>query len=368
MRRISARPKGVPALVVAGMAPEPMIAATIALQWDLPSVVVVQHTIDSDRDTLTRTVSDLGGIVEREEIDLDHTCTSCAIREDVVPTLERLAGSGRWAAIVAHLPVTAEPMQVCRVVEGVPGAAPHVRIGAVVVALDGTTLLEDVVGDDLIVERPLPVREDDPRGVAETTAAFVEYADVVALYGEADDQGRALVETLARSHVPVVDGLSQISATELAAGVHSHPDSEEWASPLGAPGTLTPAGTGVWTLDFRSDRPFHPRRLRESIEALGAGPRRSRGCFWLPSRPAQVCQWDGAGGMLSIGHFAHWSGREPFTRIVVVGTDDGRDDLEQTLRSCLVTDEELHAEEKWRRLGDGLEPWLGPLDDPSGVA
>lgn len=368
MRRITTRAKGVPVLVVAGMAPEPMVAATLALQWDLPSVVVVQHAIDPDHDTLVRTVSDINGIVEQEEIDLEHACTSCAIREDVVPTLERLAASRKWGAIVAQLPVTAEPMQVCRVVEGVPGAAPHVRIGAVIVALDGATLMDDLVGDDLIAERNLPVREDDPRGVAETTSAFVEYADVVTIFAEADDRGRALVETLARSGVPVVDGLSYIDATELADGIHNHPETEDWVSPVGAVNNLAPAGEGVWTLDFRSERPFHPHRLRERIATLGGGARRSRGCFWVPSRPAQVCQWDGAGGMLSIGSFDHWSGKAPFTRIVVVGTDDGREELVEALTSCLATDDEMRRGDVWQVAGDGLEPWLGPLDDTSEVA
>ena len=36
------------------------------------------------------------------EIDVEHACTSCAIREDIVPTLERLAASGTWETIVAR--------------------------------------------------------------------------------------------------------------------------------------------------------------------------------------------------------------------------------------------------------------------------
>ena len=367
MRRITTPGKGVPVLLVAGMSAEPMVSATIALQWDLPSVVVVQHSIDPTRDALVRTVSDINGIVEQEEIDLEHACTSCAIREDVVPTLERLAASQKWGAIIAQLPVTAEPMQVCRVVEGIPGAAPHVRIGAVITALDGATLLDDLVGDDLIAERDLPVREDDPRGVAETTSSFVEYADIVTIFGESEARGHALVQTLARSGVPVVEGLSTIDATSLAAGIHNHPETEDWVSPVGAISTVTSAGEGVWTLDFKSERPFHPHRLRERIATLSGGASRSRGCFWLPSRPDQVCQWDGAGGMLSIGSFDHWSGQEPFTRIVIVGTDDGRESLAEALHACLATDEELRRADHWQLLGDGLEPWLGPLDDANEV-
>ena len=105
------------------------------------------------------------------------------------------------------------------------------------------------------------------------------------------------------------------------------------------------------------------------VEVLGGGHRRTRGCFWLPTRPTQVCQWEGAGGMLSIGTFDDWYDMRPHTRIVVVGTDEGREELETALRSCLLTDDEIERHGlRWRVPGDGLEPWLGPVDGVSEVA
>ena len=97
---------------------------------------------------------------------------------------------------------------------------------------------------------------------------------------------------------------------------------------------------------------------------LGGGHRRTRGCFWLPTRPTQVCQWEGAGGMLSIGAFDDWYDMRPHTRIVVVGTDEGREELETTLRSCLLTDDEIERHGlRWRVPGDARP--LGPVDGVS---
>ena len=334
MRRIRAPKDGAPVVLVAGVSATPMVSAAIALQWDLPSVVAVQHSIDPAREVLVRTVSDITGLIERVEIDVEHACTSCAIREDIVPTLERLAASGTWETIVAQLPVTAEPMQVCRVVEGMPGVAPHVRIAGVVVALDAGTLVEDLVGDDLVAER-----------------------------------GLSLVKALARPGAIVSEGTTGVDPAALARGIHNHPEAEDWVSPVCLTPVAEPAASDVWTLDFRSDRPFHPQRLRERVEVLGGGHRRTRGCFWLPTRPTQVCQWEGAGGMLSIGTFDDWYDMRPHTRIVVVGTDEGRDTLEAALRSCLLTDDEIEKHGlRWRVPGDGLEPWLGPVDGVSEVA
>ena len=113
-----------PVILVSGIAEEPMATATIGMQWDLPSAVVVRHEIDPEREMLIRTVSDARGLLERIEISVEHACVGCAIREDVVPTLERLAVTGQWGAIIAQLPVTAEANQVCRVLGYEPRRRP----------------------------------------------------------------------------------------------------------------------------------------------------------------------------------------------------------------------------------------------------
>ena len=86
------RPK-VPVILVSGVAESAMLSATISLQFGLPDAVMVRHIIDPERQLLTRVVSDLTGVIEHEEINLAHACVACAIREDIVPTLERLARS-----------------------------------------------------------------------------------------------------------------------------------------------------------------------------------------------------------------------------------------------------------------------------------
>ena len=55
-----------------------------------------------------RTISHAEGLLEQEQIPLEHACVSCALREDILPTLERLAQDGRWDSIVAGLPVATE--------------------------------------------------------------------------------------------------------------------------------------------------------------------------------------------------------------------------------------------------------------------
>ncbi len=352
-----------PVLLVAGVDEHAMLATCLSLQLGLPSAVTVRHTIDARRQVLIRVVSDVTGVLEREEIHLAHTCVTCAIREDVVPTLERLASAGTWGCVVACLPVGAEPCQVCRVLAWDPRRAPHVAVAGVVAALAGSTLVTDLLGGDLLDERGLASSEDDRRGVAEVAAAMVEYADVVCLDAEPEREGLDLVAALARPDVPVVTGPSLLDARSLALGVHRHAEAEAWVAEVRR-GALPPLpSSAVWRLDLRSGRPFHPLRLHDEIAALGGGRRRSRGCFWLPTRPGTVCVWDGAGGQASVGASRPWGTETPLTRLTVLGLDDDREEVAEAFARCLLTDRELSARgTAWDEVWDGLEPWLGPIE------
>ncbi|SNS60387.1 GTPase, G3E family [Micrococcales bacterium KH10] len=357
----------VPVLVVCGIDEPAMMATSMSLQFGLPNAVAVRHTINLQRQQLTRTVSDVMGVLEYEQIDLAHTCVSCAIREDIVPTLERLAALDRWDAIIACLPVAAEAVQVCRVLGNTPRAVRRVDISAVVTALDGTTVSEDLLGEELLCERGLATFEGDERGVAEVACAMVEYADVVSLSETPSSQENALVAALARPRVPMIDDPALLNAVALATGVHRHQVTEDWVAEVRRGELPDMADSGVWRLDLRSDRPFHPVRIHDELMILGGGPRRSRGCFWLPTRPQDICVWDGAGGQTSVGALEQWAhGQTPLTRLVIVGLADSAGDcqeIEAAFHRCLLTDEELASRGQiWEESFDGLEPWLGPIN------
>jgi len=355
-------PGKIPVILISGVEDEPMASAAIAMQWDLPQAVAVHHIVDPEREVLWRIVSDAHGVIERVEIDVEHACVSCAIREDIVPTLERLGADGRWETIIAQLPVTAEATQVCRVIGWAPQHAPHIRVAASVVALSVEHLLDDLLGDDLVNERDLPVRADDNRGVAEVACAMVEYADLVAVGDVLGAAEAEVLRALARPEVPVVESFGDVDPRRLATGVHQHRRSETWVAEVRRYALPERNLREAWVLDLESERPFHPERLHAAISTLGGGPRRSRGCFWLPTRPDQLCVWDGAGGQLSVGTTQAWGHREPLTRITIVGVDDDREELERAFGSCLLTDDEMvERGPYWEASEDGFEPWLGPI-------
>lgn len=87
--------------------------------------------------------------------------------------------------------------------------------------------------------------------------------------------------------------------------------------------TVRRSGQGAWTLILHSNRPFHPERFSARMENLGTGRVRTWGHFWLPTRPAQLASWDGAGGQVSVGVTGPWH-QLPDTHLVVVGTGMSR--------------------------------------------
>lgn len=352
-----------PIVLVTGVHPDAMAVLTVGLQWDLPCAVAVRHRIDVERQVLERVVSDPTGVLERTEIDLEHACVSCALREDVIPTLQRLANDGRWSSVIAHLPVGARAEQVCAVVAGEARVARDLRITAVMAAVAGSSVEADLLGDDLLAERGLHTSHDDRRGVGEVLAGMIEYADVVVLTEEAEPSGHGLVRALARPDAAVLADTSEVDSSSLVSGrLHRHEITAAWVAADRRAPLPDVAGDDVWRVDLRSDRPFHPERLLEDIGRLGSGRHRSRGCFWLPTRPGRVCAWDGAGGQLSIGSSHTWRPGPPHTRIVLIGVGWRPAGLERAFDSLLVTPGEIRRRGRFWEVGeDGLEPWLGPV-------
>ena len=353
-----------PLVVVTGVEPRAIDATLLNLSWDVPGTVAVRHHIDPVGQVLTRVVSHAGGVLEREHTTLEHACIGCALREDIVPTLQRLARERRWSAVVLGLPAGMDADQLTHLATRDTQLARHVRLSSLVAALDGEGAVEQLLGDQLLRERGWHTGPDDDRGVGEVLAAQVERSDLVAITGSAVPEAVALARALARPGADVVADAGLVDLADLTARRHEHQAALAWSSPL-VEGDLPPlAGDGVWRLDLCSPRPFHPERLLEGIDRLGSGAHRSRGCFWLPTRPDSAVEWSGAGGQLSIGNHGSWGRTLPRTRLVFTGLGTAPTGLADAFEEALLDlHEALPGRSGWDLVEDGLEPWLGDIRD-----
>ncbi|GAA4689127.1 GTPase, G3E family [Promicromonospora umidemergens] len=359
----------IPVSVLASSDPVLRDSALFGLLMDAPGVVAVRHDISTDH--LRRVVLDATGVIEDVIVPLEHACLSCAVREDAVPTIARLARDGRWTQVLLALPVSAEPLPAARAlaVEAEPGGAlDHTRVATSFTIVDVDTLHQDLFGDDTLVERGLELTADDERSVGEALAAQIEQADLVVVCGseQLSATTSGLLDRLRGAGTRRVDGLHALSAADLAAATHSPAHAERRAHPLGARVVKGPGSSPddrSWTLELRSSLPFHPERLLDHIEELSTGGLRARGVFHVADRPGLACLWDGAGGQLAVADLGPWSevcaGTKPHTRIVVVGVADDRQRLREAFHAALCTPEEVAAGVEWLWREDHLAPWLG---------
>ncbi len=93
-----------PLSVLASIDPVVRDVAVAALVLDSTTAVVVRHDLRPDEGTLRRLVIDATGVLEDVLVPLAHPCVLCSTREDAVPTIARLAASGRWTPNQAVMP------------------------------------------------------------------------------------------------------------------------------------------------------------------------------------------------------------------------------------------------------------------------
>ncbi|MFE6158869.1 CobW family GTP-binding protein [Streptomyces sp. NPDC056486] len=371
--------------IVGGLHSDARKEAVERLLSTVPGSVALHHDLATAvHGTVVRTVRDATGVLSTGEAPLVNDCACCALREDLVPELERLADSGLTRLAVVELWDSVEPKAMAEVITA------HVREGlrlsGVITAVDPALLLPYLGNGDDLMEAGLAAAATDQRTVADTWARQLEYAPVLAVADspEADDEDRALLAQLhpTARQVPI-SGHGDLAGAALAGF-----DVEAAAAAQHPSCALLPTDAdeaGVATLVWHRERPFHPERLYQALEDLTCAAARSRGRFWLADHPDTLLGWDAAGGALcveSAGPWlaslpdAAWEMVPPVRRAAaaidwhpehgdccqhLVFTSPGldREGLEEVLESCLLTDEEYAAgRDAWKHLPPAFDTLL----------
>ncbi|MET9377651.1 GTP-binding protein [Streptomyces sp. NPDC002992] len=374
---------GLSVALVGGLHSDARRAAVDRLLATVPGSVALHHDLATapETGTVARTVRDATGVLSTDETPLVNDCACCALREDLVPELERLADAGLTRLAVVELWDSVEPKAMAEVV-----AAAGLRLTAVLTAVDPALVLPYLGNGDDLADAGLAAAATDQRTVADTWARQLEYAPVLAVVDspDADDEDRAL---LAQLH-PTARQVPVESGTELASAALGGFDVEAAAAAQHPACALLPQEadqSGVATFVWHHTRPFHPERLYAALEDLTCAAARSRGRFWLADRPDTLLHWDAAGGALcveSVGPWlaslpdAAWEMVPPIRRAAaaldwhpehgdrcqhLVFTSPGldREGLAEVLDSCLLTDAEYAAgREAWKQLPPAFDNLL----------
>ena len=334
-------------------------SAALSLTLDRDDTVVITHDILDGG--VRRTVSDATGVLETVVTPLDHACVSCAIREDVLPTLVGLRRRGAWRHAIVALPVTAEPAPLVRLLDAElrrGGSLDGAQFGTLAAVVDAQTLKEDAFSDTWLVDAGSALHEEDDRVIAEAVAPILGAADVIVLAcdGDVSDDAHAVADHLRGDGSQVVaTSLSNLTPVLIGRPRGRSRDCLERADPLSLPRRSPRDRAGVWTLRLSSDHPFDATRLRENLHRLADHRVRARGHFWVASRPDAACVWEEAGGQLSVGEIGPWEGRRRRTELVVTGIGDERATIADAFAATLSSPSEPASL-------DLLEDWFGEVD------
>ncbi|MEV7393721.1 GTP-binding protein [Streptomyces sp. NPDC091215] len=385
-----------PVAIVAGLHADARRAAVEEILRTVPGAVALHHDLTSAVDSAVhRTVRDADGLLGSGDVPLVNDCACCALREDLVPELLRLAEDGRYRLAVVELWDSVEPQGMAPVIAA--AGAPLVLTGVATVVDPALVLPYLSSGDDL-ADAGLAAAPTDQRTIADTFARQLEYPTVIALVedgssgeggvggGAADDTDRALLTQL-------TPGARKVRAENgaLGAALLAGFDMAAAAARVHPACALLPQECdehGVSTFVWRHERPFHPQRLYAALEDLTCAAARSRGRFWLADRPDTLLSWDAAGGALCVESAGPWLAALPdaawemvpaerrlaasvdwhpehgdrcqYLTFTSPGLD--RDGLPALLDACLLTEDEYAAgRDRWQQLPHAFDDLLDPV-------
>lgn len=375
-----------PVVIVGGLHADARREAVETLLREVPGSVALHHDLSTGpAGTVRRTVRDATGETAWGETPLVNDCACCALREDLVPELERLADGGLTRLAVVELWDSVEPRGMAEVIAAHGGGA--FRLTNVLTAVDPALVLAALSNGDDLAEAGLAAARADRRTVGDTFARQLEYAPVLAV-AEGPATGLDDLALLRQLHplarrLPIGSGQLGPAAVAgfdvAAAAAAQHPacarlphDCDEH---------------GIGTLVWRRRRPFHAGRLYAALEDLCCAAARSRGRFWLADRPDSLLAWEAAGGALCVENAGPWMAALPDAawelmpaerrtaaaldwhpehgdrgqHLVFTSPGLDRSGLLSLLDSCLLTDDELASgAQAWRR-PTGFDELLDPV-------
>lgn len=345
---------------------------------------------------------------EEKLVEMSNGCICCTLREDLLVEVSRLAREDRFDYLVIESTGISEPLPVAETFtfrdEEDNSLADIADLDTMVTVVDAVNFPVDLDIADRLQDRGESLGEEDMRTVSDLLIDQVEFADVIII-NKVD-----LVTSIERERL--VHALGQINrkAEILYASFGKVPLDKvmgtgrfDFARAMQSPGWLaeirgehTPETEeyGIGSFVYRARRPFHPARFAEALKTDWPGHvLRSKGFFWLASRPDAAGEWSQAGGIVRHGPAGIWWAAAPREHwpddpeyrarierefdgeygdrrqeIVFIGQHLDPAETGRILDRCLLTDTEMATgPEGWKTLSDPFPAWFADNDEDAPV-
>ena len=313
------------------------------------SEVNIDARLVKDQNTLSRT--------EERLVEMSNGCICCTLREDLMIEVEKLARENRFDYLLIESTGISEPVPIAQTFSFVDeqsgiDLSRWATIDCMVTVVDAFNFAKDFGSLDTVFSRRLNDDESDRRTIVNLLTDQIEFADVIVL-NKADlvsvDQLRELRAIMVALNPAAKVIESSFSNVEIGrvvnTGLFNYEKAEQsagWIQELNKleHGRHVPETEeyGISSMVFRDTRPLHPKRFWNYIQQnWPAGIIRSKGLFWIASRPADALNWSQAGGSVRAESAGVWWASMPAA---------------QRLRYQAYTENRDTIDSRWGRFGD----------------
>lgn len=332
---------------------------------------------------------------EEQLVEMSNGCICCTLREDLLEEVARLGREGRFDYLLIESTGISEPLPVAQtftfVAEDGTSLSSVARLDTMVTVVDASAFPAGLEAHETLADLSMGAGAEDDRSLASLLVEQVEFADVIVLnkLDLATPDQRHAVEARVRALnpdarlVPAVRG--QVPVKEiLGTGLFDMDAAVQrpaWAQELDGTHTPETEQYGIGSFVYRARHPFHPRRLRDWLDAGWPGVVRAKGWFWVASRPNLTAEFQLSGNtwqsdilgmwyaavppedrgldpeveaeLLSLWHPEYGDRRQ---ELVLIGIDMDEAALRAGFDAALLTDEERRDPSTWGELEHPF-PW-----------
>ena len=376
---------------------------------------VLSHILNNrDNKKVAVIVNDMSEInidaaIVKSEVSLNHTeeklvemsngCICCTLREDLLEEVNKLAKDGRFDYLVIESTGISEPLPVAETFtfadENGISLSDVSTLDTMVTVVDAVNFLADYEEAQYLKEKGESLGEEDERSVADLLIDQVEFADVILIskvdLAEAKNIERltAILRTL-NTHaqiIPISQGQVDLESV-LSTGLFDFERAQQapgWLKEMRGEHVPETEEYGIASFSYVARRPFHPEKFFNFLHDTNSFGKliRSKGYFWLATRPEFAGQWSQAGGIAHYGFAGmfwkavpkeNWptdqdyldsiaeSWEEPFgdmrQELVFIGQDLDKTAVTKALDDCLLSEDELlKGKEYWKTFADPFPAW-----------
>ena len=338
---------------------------------------------------------------EEKLVEMSNGCICCTLREDLLDQVRDLAFEKKFDYLLIESTGISEPLPVAttfdfRDEEG-NSLSDVSKLDTMVTVVDGANLIKNYSSTDFLKDGDESLGEEDERTLVDLLVEQIEFANVIIL-NKIDLISKEELETV-RSIIRGLNAKAKViettlSKVDLDQVMNTHlfnlEEAEQyplWAQELHNFKDHTPETEeyGIGSFVYQARAPFEPKKIHDFFNKQWAGIIRTKGFFWIASRPDFVAEVSQAGAFVRHQKIGKWLAAIPKDQrpqgeefdqtmkeywnenygdrrqqIVFIGLKNemNESDIRKQLDECLTQDWSSNHSQIWENVRDPFPEWF----------